>query len=278
MIPLMNECFGKKFIINGELHDSEVFDQSMVYEGQSVYEVIRMVKGTPLFFNDHMERLSSSLSLQGREQLADSSALKKSIITLLRSDKKKETNIKIVFNFNNDRKNYLIYFIESIYPTAEQYRMGVKGILFFAERKDPESKVINNKLRSSICSKLIYESAYEALLVNEQNRITEGSRSNIFFLKGDVLVTAAEKVILSGITRKHIIAICKDNGIKVEYSCVAVNDIADYEAVFMTGTSPMVLPFYCIDNVRFNVSHPLMTRLRQLYLEKADESMKLFRS
>jgi branched-chain amino acid aminotransferase len=278
MVPLMNECFGKKFIFNGELQDSEVFDQSLVYEGQSVYEVIRMVKGTPLFFNDHMERLSASLSLQGREQLADSSALKKSIISLLRSDKKKETNIKIVFNFNNNRKNYLIYFIESIYPTAEQYRMGVKGVLFFAERKDPESKVINNKLRSAICSKLIYESAYEALLVNEQNRITEGSRSNIFFLRGDVLVTAEEKVILSGITRKHIIALCNDNGIKVEYSCVAVRDIADYDAVFMTGTSPMVLPFYCIDNVRFKVSHPLMTRLRKLYLEKADESMKLFRS
>jgi branched-chain amino acid aminotransferase len=278
MIPLMNECFGKKFIINGELQDSEVFDQSLVYEGQSVYEVIRMVKGTPLFFNDHMERLSASLSLQGREQLADSLALKKSIITLLRSDKKKETNIKIVFNFNNNRKNYLIYFIESIYPTEEQFRMGVKGVLFFAERKDPESKVINNKLRSAICSKLIYESAYEALLVNEQNRITEGSRSNIFFLRGDVLVTAEEKVILSGITRKHIIALCNDNGIKVEYSCVSVSDIADYDAVFMTGTSPMVLPFYCIDNVRFNVSHPLMKRLRKLYLEKADESMKLFRS
>ncbi len=274
----MNECFGKKFIINGELQDAEIFDQSMVSEGESVYEVIRMVKGTPLFFNDHMERLTSSLRFQGREQLADSPALKKSIIRLLRSDKKKETNIKIVFNFNNDRKNYLIYFIESIYPTDEQYRNGVKGVLFFAERKDPESKVINNKLRSAIYHKLIHESAYEALLVNEQNRITEGSRSNIFFLKGDSLVTAADKAVLSGITRKHIIAICLDKGIQVEYACVAVNDIADYEAVFMTGTSPMVLPFYCIDSVRFNVSHPLMTKLRKLYLEKAEESMKLFRS
>lgn len=278
MIPVMNECYGKRFILNGELQDADLFDQSLVYEGQSVYEVIRMVKGTPLFFNDHMERLSASLRLQGREQLADSSALKKSIIRLLRSDKKKETNIKIVFNFNNDTKNYLIYLIESIYPTAEQYRIGVKGVLFFAERKDPESKVINNKLRSAICSKLIHDSAYEALLVNEQNLITEGSRSNIFFLKGDILVTASEKVVLNGITRRQIIAICRDNGIKVEYKCVAVSDIADYEAVFMTGTSPMVLPFYCIGNLQFGVEHPLMTKLRKLYLERAEESMKLFRT
>jgi len=274
----MNECYGKKFIINGELQDSDFFDSSLVYEGESVYEVIRMVKGIPLFFNDHMERLSASLRLQGREQFADSTALKNSIIRLLRSDKKKETNIKIVFNFNNDTKNYLIYLIESVYPTKEQYRMGVKGVLFRAERKDPESKVINNKLRSAICHKLIHDGAYEALLVNEQNMITEGSRSNIFFLKGDILLTAAEKFVLGGITRKHIISLCNENAIRVEYDCVAVGDIADYEAVFMTGTSPMVLPFCCIDNLSFNVTHPLLTRLRKLYLERAEESLKLFRT
>ena len=35
----MNECSGKKFILNGELQPSELFDNSLVYEGDSVYEV-----------------------------------------------------------------------------------------------------------------------------------------------------------------------------------------------------------------------------------------------
>ena len=98
----------------------------------------------------------------------------------------------------------------------------MKGILFFAERKDPESKVINHKLRSSIYHKLIHEGGYEALLVNENNLITEGSRSNIFFLKGETLVTAPDNVILNGITRKHILEICRENKIKVEFACVKV--------------------------------------------------------
>lgn len=273
----MNECFGKKFILNGDLLTADLFDNSLVYEGDSIYEVIRMVRGNPVFFDDHMERLGISVKLQRKELLAAVAVLRKDIISLTRSDRKKETNLKIVFNYNNGSFNYLVYFIESVYPSEEQYKKGVKGTLFFAERKDPESKVINHKLRSSIYYKLIHERGYEALLVNENNMITEGSRSNIFFLKGDTLVTAPDNIILSGITRKHILEICKENKIKVEFTCVKVEEITDYDAVFMTGTSPMVLPFFCIDDKLFNVRSPIMERLRKLYMVRVEESIRLFR-
>jgi branched-chain amino acid aminotransferase len=238
-----------------------------------------MVRGSPLFFQDHMERLSTSLKLQGKETLADIRALRKSIINLTRSsDRKKETNLKIVFNYNGGSDNFLVYFIEPIFPSAEQYKYGVKGILFAAERKNPESKVINHKLRSSIYHRLILEGGYEALLVNDDNLITEGSRSNIFFLKDETLVTAPDNLILNGITRKHILEICRQNQIRVELRCVNVTDILEYDSVFMTGTSPMVLPFYRIDDKFFNVNLPLMERLRKLYMIRAEESIRLFRS
>ena len=201
----MNECYGKKFVLNGELQPADSFDNSLVYEGDSIYEVIRMVKGIPVFFYDHMERLETSARLQKRKMLAGTSVLKRDIINLSKSDRKKEVNLKIVFNYNKDSYNYLVYFIEPIYPTPEQYKKGVKGALFYAERKDPESKVINHRLRSEIYHKLILDGAYEALLVNNKNCITEGSRSNIFFIKGQTLFTAPEQSVLSGITRKHII-------------------------------------------------------------------------
>ena len=172
----MSECFGKKFVLNGELHTSDLFDNTLVYEGDSIYEVIRMVKGFPVFFQDHMDRLSSSVRLQHKEMLADIAAFRKDIISLTRSDKKKETNLKIVFNYKKGSSNYLVYYIEPIYPSDEQYKRGVKGTLYFGVRNTPESKVINHKLRSSIYHKLISEGGYEALLVNENNQITEGSR------------------------------------------------------------------------------------------------------
>jgi len=274
----MNECYGKKFILNGTLQPVELFDNSLVYEGDSVYEVIRMVKGNPIFFPDHMERLATSVKLQKKELLADVSELRKAILNLTRSNKKRETNLKIVFNYNNGSTNYLIYFIQPIYPSENQYKKGVKGILFFAERKDPESKVINHKLRTFIYHKLIMEGAYEAILVNENNLITEGSRSNIFFLKGETLVTAPDNAILNGITRKHLLEICKENNIKVEISLVDVDDITNYDAIFMTGTSPVVLPFNCINDKFFNIKFELIDRLRKLYLQRAEESIRYFRT
>lgn len=274
----MNECYGKMFMLNGTLQPAEMFDKSLVYEGDSIYEVLRMVKGKPVFFPDHMERLMSSAKLQKKEILADISALRNDIISLARSDKKREANLKIVFNYNSGRTNYMLYFIEPSYPTVTQYQKGVKGILFLAKRKDPESKVIDHKLRSSIYHRLISESSYEAILVNENNLITEGSRSNIFFLKGEDLVTAPDNVVLNGITRKHILEICKENKIKVEFACVKASDILDYDAVFMTGTSPIVLPFYCIGTSFFRVKHKPIEKLRELYLKKAEESVSRFRS
>jgi branched-chain amino acid aminotransferase len=273
----MNECYGKKFVLNGELQDADMFDNLLVYEGDSVYEVIRVMKGSPVFFYDHMERLESSVKQQKKKMLADSDTLKKDIINLTKSEKRKEINLKIVFNYNKDSSNYLVYFIEPIYPSEEQYKRGVKGILFYAERKDPGSKIINHKLRSSIFHKLILDGGYEALLVNESGQVTEGSRSNIFFLKNDYLVTAPDDMILCGITRKHILDICAENNIRIRLECVKVERLSDYDAAFMTGTSPQVLPFSCIDDRKFNVRVSLIEKLRALYIVKAEQSIVQFR-
>jgi len=274
----MAECFGKNFILNGQLQPAVLFDNSLVYEGDSIYEVIRLINGTPVFFYDHMERLAASAKNQGMDLIADSTAIRKSILQLTRSDRQKEINLKIVFNYNSNSGNFLAYYVESLYPDAIKLKYGVKGILFRAERKDPEAKIIHKNLRSEISRRLIKAGSYEALLINEKNLITEGSRSNIFFLKNDILYTAPDNLILNGITRKYIIEICSENGIIVNYEPVSADEISEYGAVFMTGTSPMVLPFNQIDDMFFNVNVPLVEKLRNLYVKKVEESIRQLRS
>jgi branched-chain amino acid aminotransferase len=274
----MAECFGKNFILNGQLQPAVLFNNALVYEGDSIYEVIRLINGTPVFFYDHMERLAASAKIQNRELFIDSASIRKSIMQLTRSDKQKEINLKIVFNYNNNSGNFLAYYVESLYPDAGKFKYGVKGILFRAERKDPEAKIIHKNLRSEISRRLIKEGCYEALLVNEKNQITEGSRSNIFFLKNNVLFTAPDYLVLNGITRKYIIQICRENNIIVKYEPVNADEFSGYNAVFMTGTSPMVLPFNQIDDKFFNVDVPLVEKLRNHYLLKVEESIRQLRS
>jgi branched-chain amino acid aminotransferase len=136
----MDECYCQNFIKNGVLLPSSVFDNSILYEGDSVYEVLRMINGSPVFFNDHIERLKNSVRLQNRKMLAGKDELRNDILKLSVNENIKEANLKIVFNYNGVSNNYLVYFVEPIYPTKEQYNNGVKGVLFHAERKDPESK------------------------------------------------------------------------------------------------------------------------------------------
>lgn len=272
----MKEYCGNYYIRNGELKGTDTFDNDLVYKGDSIYEVIRLTRGIPVFFNDHVKRLETSTSLRDCPMLAGYDELKKSIQILTEAEKRKEINIKIIFNYRSGQSDYLIYYIESSYPAAEQYQKGVKTILYYAQRKDPNAKVLDFRLRSSIHQELSDENAYEALLVNDDNLITEGSRSNIFFIKKDTIFTAPDEIVLKGITRKYILEICSENGIPVKFECVDADNLNDFDSAFISGTSPMVLPVYCINEKFFDVANTLMTRLRTLYIQKVEDSLRSF--
>jgi branched-chain amino acid aminotransferase len=273
----MSECYGDYFILNGELSPCGMFKNSDVYEGDSLYEVIRMMGGVPLFVNDHIDRLENSVSHHGRKMLADRTSVIRLIMNLRKSADVKEANLKIVFNYKEGADKYLIYFIEPMYPSRKQYREGIAGILFHAERKNPEVKVINHSLRSSIYHRLIAGNAYEAFLVDSEGYITEGSRSNIFFVRENRLYTAPDEKVLGGITRKFILELCRDNSIEVVKCQVKVDEISNYESAFMSGTSPMVLPIREIDGIRFDPENILIKRVSKLYSDKVHESIRSFR-
>lgn len=273
----MSECYGSHFIIDRELTPAILFNNSDVYEGTAVYEVVRMMNGLPLFFDDHMNRLKQSLAHLGKEMTITEEEIAHDLIYLKKNSGVKEANLKIVFNYKESRGlTFLLYFIEPLYPTHQQYREGVRTILYHAERVNPEIKLINHRLRSSIYHKLITESGYEALLVDNSGFITEGSRSNIFFSQGGKLYTAPDKKVLGGITRKHILDICGNNGIEVVHEAVHTDILGSFEAVFMTGTSPMVLPIRFIDELGFDVSDKLINRISILYNDKVKQSLTYF--
>jgi branched-chain amino acid aminotransferase len=190
----------------------------------------------------------------------------------------RDGNIKVNLKYSQAYTGYLIYFIDARYPDQEMYDRGVSGILYYAERRNPVAKVFNHKLRSSIYSELIQVAAYEALLVNRSGCITEGSRSNIFFIKDDGIITAPDDCVLRGITRKKILKICRDERLPLEYRCVHVGELGEVDSVFMTGTSPNVLPFRNIGIDEFNVKNEKMLYLAGRYMQMIRDYMKNFKN
>ncbi len=220
---------------------------------RTIYEVIRVMSGVPLFLERHMERLEASAKLMGYTLGPVAGKVESSIHELIKVNGSPNKNIKIiVYNLDNSTPEHMAYFIHSSYPTPEEYRRGVQSILLKEERSNPNAKVVNSSFKERVAAALTQTKAYEALLVNSENEITEGSRSNVFFVRNGTVITAPKGNVLIGITRVSVFELCKKLGIEIIEKPIAVSMLRDMEGLFMTGTSPKLLPIRTIDDMSFS--------------------------
>lgn len=248
----MNEVFGNSFIINDNVEKEDKFDEKFLKEGKSIYEVLKVLDGVPLFLERHISRLNNSGILSKNEIWLSFEEIKASVLKLIEINKFEIGNVKLIFNFNGDEKNFLAYFIKHSYPSKGDYENGVETILYCGERENPNAKIINYNFKQAVEEKIKISGVYEAILVNNNGYITEGSRSNMFIVKDDVLYTAPILDVLPGITRGVVLEICKKLNIKIIEKCYIANEISSIDGIFLTGTSPNALPIKMIDNFIIN--------------------------
>ncbi|MGB7604344.1 MAG: aminotransferase class IV [Lutisporaceae bacterium] len=244
-----NEIIENYFISNGSKYPSNQIIDFCISQ-PTIYEVIRVIEGVPLFLEDHLVRLQASATSLNIDIQGILSSITSDISELIKINNNPEKNIKlVVYNLENKTPDYIISFIHSNYPTKEQYLVGVPTILFHAERHNPNAKIINNELRETINIKLKEENAYEVLLVNSRGEITEGSRSNLFFIEEGKVYTASAENVLIGITRKYILKACNNLKLEVIEQPIPFSMLEYAEGAFITGTSPKVLPIASIDGM-----------------------------
>lgn len=241
-------------------------EQGTIEGGISIYEVIRIEKGIPLFFEDHFNRLLNSFKLASQKLWVSFDDIKRDISILVNENKVTIGNIKLVFNINEGNSEYQAYFIEHHYPIEQQYKEGVSTILYNRERKNRNAKIIDKTLREEVNKELEKKGVYEAILVDNKGYITEGSRSNIFLVKNNTLYTSPLEDVLPGITRKYIILCCKNLGINFLEERVKAADISAFHGLFISGTSPKVLPISKVDNINyFSSNNEIILRIKEEY-------------
>jgi branched-chain amino acid aminotransferase len=139
------------------------------------------------------------------------------------------------------------------------YLSGVQLVTYPHIRPNPGIKKWDDQFRTSVNRYIREHGVYEALLLNDKKQITEGSRSNLFFLDADSrLITPPRADILPGITRKYVLEICNIQGLEVIERPVYLKELDTLEACFISGTSPKVLPVWQIDDWQFRTDHPEM--------------------
>lgn len=241
------------FIANGRILPVVEAERLSAGSSRTIYEVIRVISGVPVFLERHIERLEASARLVNSSVKAIKPQLEESIGELINANGSPDKNIKIiVYNLELDTPDYLAYFIKSSYPSAEEYVKGVKAILLQEERANPNAKIVNSSYKERVAAALDSSGAYEALLVNVRGEITEGSRSNVFFVRRGEVLTAPKGNVLIGITRVCVMELCERLGIKVLEAPVGSGMLQELEGVFITGTSPKILPVRSIGGLRFN--------------------------
>lgn len=241
--------------------------EEVPFRGRTIYEVIRIMAGKPLFMDEHLQRLVQSgrslgMPVEGLEdQVAE--AMKQVVAHCEIQD----NNLKIVAGYlENGNFSYVVFPVKSFYPPESYYEMGIKTILMAVERENPNAKVINLELSAQVDHLRETTDIFEGLLVDREGNITEGSRSNVFFIQGERLLTPKSSHVLMGITRQKLLQYVTAHQIPFEETEILVRDLQRYDACFITGTSIGLLPVAQIDEVTLSsAANPLLKRLQEGY-------------
>ena len=119
----------------------------------------------------------------------------------------------------------------------------------------------------------------DIILTDEDGFITEAPTSNVFLVNNDgALLTAPEKEVLYGITRKSILEIADDENIKTIVKRVPLSELESAKEVFITSSSHLVCPVIKIDNYPVGIGGVgvLTDKLRQRFLKISNGKDDLF--
>jgi branched-chain amino acid aminotransferase len=132
-----------------------------------------------------------------------------------------------------------------------------------------ECKICGHYVNSIFASLEAKKKGYdEALLLDYEGYCAEGPGENLFIVKDGKLFTPMLGNILRGITRKSIIQIANDDGIKVEETKLKLDDVYGADEAFFTGTAAEVTPIESVDGKKIGteVPGPVTKKLKETFL------------
>ena len=270
------EAISKFYLEDGHIEGIDNYTEDSKEKYKIIYEVIRVIDKVPLFYEEHIKRLETSFKLMETVFSYEYDKIKEYLLKLIEANEVNNGNIKLTFDISTDTMK--VFYIKHNYPSEELYKNGVKTILYHGERINPNAKVVDNSFREKVSAEINKAGAFEAILVNNQGYITEGSKSNIFLIKDNKLITSPIKEVLPGITRGRIIDVAKKLGIEVIEENVSYNELSDFQAMFISGTSPKILPIATVDNISLDVNNKVMRELMEVFNIEIYEYVKNFKN
>jgi branched-chain amino acid aminotransferase len=269
--------------INGDYVTKEnakvsVYDHGFLY-GDGIFEGIRIYNGNIFKCKEHLDRLYDSAKSIMLDIPLSYEEMQAALVETLRRNELRDGYIRLIVsrgpgNLGLDPRRcpsaWVIIIVEqlAIYP-EEAYREGLVSVSVAQRRNIPDA--LNPKIKSlnylnNILVKIQSNLAGvgEAIMLNAQGYVAEGSSDNIFIIKKGVVYTPPCYIgALEGITRGAIIELCAKLGYVLKEEPFTLHDVYVADEVFFTGTAAEVIAVREVDGrtIGSGKAGPLTTHL-----------------
>src|SRR5690554_3789577 len=279
--------------LNGDFVTKEnakvsVYDHGYLY-GDGIFEGIRIYNGNIFKCKEHLDRLYDSAKSIMLNIPLSYDEMQEALIESVRRNKLQNGYIRLVVSRGpgdlgldprrSPKANVIIIVEQLAIYSADAYIDGLKIVSVSTRRNVPDA--LNPKIKSlnylnNILVKIQANLAGvgEALMLNAQGYVAEGSGDNIFIIKNGVLTTPPCYIgALEGITREAIMVIARREGYTVKEEPFTLHDVYIADEVFLTGTAAEVIAVREVDArmIGSGKAGPITTHLLQEFRKIVDQ-------
>lgn len=240
-----------------------------LHYGLGVFEGIRCYKchgGSAIFrVDEHLERLINSAKIFMMNIKYTAADLKKATIELIKRNGFEECYIRPIVYFGLKSlgvyvdKDFPVDTVVAAWPWGaylgeEAMKKGVRVktstfVRYHVNSLATRAKACGNYLTSVLAKREAALDGYdEAIFLDADGFVSEGTGENIFIVRNDVLVTTPLTSILNGITRNSVMKLAGDMGFKVVERRFTRDEIYIADEAFLTGTAAEITPIRELDN------------------------------
>lgn len=239
-----------------------VYDHGLLY-GDGVFEGIRVYNGNIFRLKEHLVRLFESAKSILLTIPYTYEELKDITIKTLQANKLQSGYIRLVVTrgvgdlgidpFKCANASVIVIAEPLALFPAELYETGIKIVSASSRRNrsdvlSPKTKSLNYLNNVLVKIEANLAGVPEALMMNTDGYVAEGSADNIFIIRGNVLITPPGYVgALEGITRNAVLEVAKNKGYEAREGVFTRHDVYVADEVFLTGTAAEVIAVIEVD-------------------------------
>ncbi len=246
-------------LYNGKLtNDMKLFSGDILLN-ISVFETLTVNQGIALDLDAHLDRLFSSLDFFHLKLGISKTTLISQIDYFTRKIEEEMAALRILAIKSKQREQLDLVISQDTFPYKKQdyengFKIKVSNII-----RHHINPLLYHKTTNYLLNKIVLEEAKskgydEAIFLNENGNITEGTRSNIFIITDGIIYTPKSSCgLLEGVTRNKIIKLAKQLSMDVIIDSFDKEKLENCSEAFLTSSLLGVMPVSLIGNRKLSI-------------------------